>query len=269
MSMGLMNDHHTYSYSQLSSVSECPYGFYLERIEKVETLSNAFAEQGTLIHELIDEWARGKLTKDQLPEEYDRRYADAVVTQFPRILAAKGYTQKAYQVGLEYFQNFDEFAGYKIIGTEEKFKIDLPLSDGTTRPFVGVIDLILEDEMTGELIICDHKSKSKTSFKKAENEMYRQQLMYAAYVKEKLGRFPDRLMFNLFKENGEKMERPFTTQDYDQTMAWAEEMILKIENFEFIDWLETKPQDFFCCNICSVRKVCPNGIEAPYKPKAK
>lgn len=261
--MGLMNEGHVYSYTQLSSVSECPYGFYLERIEKNETVSNAFAEQGTLIHELIDEWARKKLTKEQLPEEYEKRYSDTVVTQFPHILAAKGYTEKAYLLGLDYFRHFDEFAGYTILGTEEKFKIDLPLSDGTTRPFVGIIDLILQDDATGELIICDHKSKTKSSFRRSEDTMYRQQLLYAAYIKEKMDRFPDRLMFNLFKEDGEKMERPFTMEAYEETIQWATDMIHRIEEFEFIDWLETKPQDFFCLNICSVRKECPNGIEQP------
>lgn len=259
--MSLLPEKHVYSYSQLSSFDECPYGFYMERIEKQEQQSNFFAEQGTLIHDLLDKWAKKELTKEQLPIEYDRRYSSEVVTAPPRMLAAKGYTEKAYQLGIDYFENFDEFVGYKVISAEEKFKIDLELNDGTTRPFVGIVDMILQDELTDELIICDHKSKSWSAFKKAEDEMYRQQLLYATYVRQQYGKWPDRMMFNLFKENGDKAERPFTMELYNEAIDWATDTIHKIESYDMLDWLESKEQDFFCTEICSVRKHCPNGIQ--------
>lgn len=260
--MNLLKEDHIYSYSQLSSVSECPFGFYLQRIERVDQQSNGFAEQGTLIHDLLDQWAKGELTKDQLPSEYARRYPEEVVTKFPRVLAAKGYAEKAYNLGIEYFENFDEFAGYTIVGTEEKFETEI---DG--RPFVGIIDMILRDEITDELIVCDHKSKSLAAFKKNEDEMYRQQLLYAKYVFEKYGQWPDRLMFNLFKEGGMKKERRFQMEDYEAAMAWAIEQIHKIEDYDVLEWLECKQPDFFCNEICSVRKHCPNGIAKPASKK--
>lgn len=256
--MGLIDENHVYSYTQLSSVSECPFGFYLSRIEKAEQQSNGFAEQGTLIHDLLDRWAKGELTKEQLPDEYARRYPDEVVTKFPRMLAAKGYAEKAYNLGIEYFTNFDEFAGYTIVATEERFETEL---EG--RPFVGIIDMILRDDLTGELIILDHKSKSLAAFKNSEDEMYRQQLLYAKYVHEKYGQWPDRLMFNLFKEGGKKMERRFSQDDYDAAIAWAVQQIQKIEEYDILEWLECKDPNFFCKEICSVRKHCPNGIAKP------
>lgn len=261
--MGLLKDGHVFSYSQLSSFSECPYNFYLSRIDKVEQLSNGFAEQGTLIHDLLDLWAKGELTKRQLPEEYARRYPDEVVTKFPRMLTAKGYAEKAFNLGLEYFETFDEFAGYTVLNAEEKFRTEI-----AGRPFVGVIDMILKDDVTDELIVLDHKSKSWSAFRKNEDEMYRQQLIYSKYVYEKYGQWPDRMMFNLFKEHGDKAERPFTMEAYEKTMLWAEEQIEKMENFELLDWLETKPEgDFFCHEICSCRRDCHNGKAAPAKRK--
>lgn len=256
--MSLLKENHVYSYSQLSSVSECPYGFYLQRIERAEQQSNGFAEQGTLIHDLLDQWAKGELTKEELPAEYARRYPEEVVTKFPRMLAAKGYTEKAYQLGLDYFENFDEFVGYTILAAEEKFETEI---DG--RPFVGIVDMVIKDDLTDELIILDHKSKSLASFKKSEDDMYKQQLLYAKYVHEKYGQWPDRLMFNLFKEGGMKMERPFRMEDYEKAMFWATQQIHKIEEFDFMDWLECKEPDFFCNEICSVRKHCPNGVAKP------
>ena len=193
--MGLLSNKHVYSYSQLSSFDECSYGFYLQRIEGLEEeASNAFAERGTLIHDLLDQWAKKNLTKEDMLVEYERRYGDEVVTAFPTF--PKGYAQKAYETGVQFLENFDEFKGYEVLSAEEKFKIDLPLADGSTRPFVGIIDLMLREIKTGDLIICDHKSKSMTSFKKDEDKMYRQQYLYATYVNEQYGQYPQRMMFH-------------------------------------------------------------------------
>lgn len=274
--MSLLSDNHIYSYSQLSSFDECPFSFYLERIEakehpeSVTILSNAFSEQGSLIHDILDRWAKGKIAKEDMRSEYERRYSNEVVTQFPRMLAAKGYTQKAYQIGIDYFENFDEFEGYEIISSEEKFKIDLFLSDGTSRPFVGVIDLILKDKQTGQLIICDHKSKSLSSFKKNENIMYRQQHLYCAYFFEKYGCWPDLLMFNLFKEDGLKAQRPFIKEEYNNTIKWATDCIYRIEEFDILEWLQSKQDpDFFCNELCAVRSNCPIGTIKPKSKKEK
>ena len=254
--MGLLPDNHVYSYSQLSSFDECPYGFYLERIEKVDQVQNAFAEQGTLIHDLIDLWAKGQIPIQDLPKEYEKRYADEVVSSWPRMLASKGYAEKTYQQGLQYFENFDGFKGYKIINTEEKFLTTL-----SDRPFTGVIDMVLEDEKTGALIINDHKSKSLSSFKKEEKTVYRQQYLYSKYAKEKYGKYPDVLMFNLFKENGLKRFKDFSVDEYESVLDWAIQIIEKIENYEVLDWLESKEtSDFFCQELCSVRNHCFNSM---------
>ena len=265
--MSMLKDNWVYSYSQLSGFDECPFSFYLERIEKAtEKSSNAFAERGTLIHNIIDEWARGVITTAQMPIEYEKRYANEVTSQFPRMLAAKGYTEKAYNIGLEYMKNFDEFEGDEIIASEDKFQIDLELSDGSTRPFIGIIDMVLKDKSNGNLIVCDHKSKSWSAFKKAEKTMYRQPLLYSAYVKEKYGKYPDVLMFNLFNEGGDKATKPFTMEDYQDAIDWASDCIYKIEEYDLLDWLTSKTEpDFFCESLCSCRSSC--SISAKRKRK--
>ena len=266
--MGMIEEGHIYSYSQLSSFTECPFGFYLDRIEKSKEpkLSNAFAEKGSLIHDIIDKWAKGEISKSQMVDEYVRRYPFEVVTQFPRIMA-KGYAEKAYNLGIEFLEDFDEFEGYEIIATEAEFLIDLELADGTTRPFTGFVDMVLRDKKTDALIVCDHKSKSWSSFKKAEDEMYRQQLLYCAYIYQKFGRYPDYLMFHLFNEHGDKPMRPFTKEAYDETIQWATDCINNIESYEILDWMNSKDSpDFFCQNLCSTRNRC---YVSTLKPKTK
>lgn len=260
--MSLLREGHKYSYSQLSSFSECPYAFYLQRIEGLnEQASNGFAERGSLIHDLLDQWAKGKLKKEDMITEYINRYPSEVVTAWPRMLASKGYAQKAYDSGIEFLENFDEFSGFEIVSSEEEFNIDLPMTNGETRPFIGFIDLILRSETSGNLIVCDHKSKSMTAFKKAEDEMYKQQLLYSIHVKKKYGKYPDALMFHLFNEEGKKVQRAFTEQDLNDTLSWATEQIQKIEGFTMLDWLECKEKpDFYCTQLCSARRECPQGI---------
>ena len=249
----LLEEGHIYSYSQLEQMDSCPYGYYMQRIEHVDETDNAFAQQGSLIHELIDEWAKGELPANQLVTAYRLRYPDEVTAAWPIFLASKGYADKTYQQGLDYFTNFDEFQGYKIIGTEQKFVMEL-----LGRPFQGIIDMILE-ESDGKLILLDHKSKSLSSFRKNQDTMYRQLYIYAKYIYDQYHKWPDKLVFNLFKEGGKKMERLFNEEEYKQTLDWAEKTMNKIESFDEIDFLETRKSDFYCWELCSVRDNCPNG----------
>lgn len=268
--MGLLGDNHVYSYSQLTSFDECKYGFYLQRIEGLqEQAENAFAQKGSLIHDLLDMWAKKILTKDEMIAEYERRYSDEVVSAWPRMMASKGYAKKAYETGLQFLENFDEFEGYEVLSAEEKFTIDLPLTDGTTRPFVGIVDMILKENKSGDLIICDHKSKSLQSFKKDEDNMYRQQLIYATYVIQKYGKV-DALMFHLFNESGVKPQRLFSREQYDEALQWASKQIKDMEEYSVIDWLVCKEKpDFYCWELCSARKSCPNGVMPDFKSKKR
>lgn len=269
--MSLLGDNHVYSYSQLSSFDECRYGFYLRRIEGMEEpTSNAFAERGTLIHDLLDKWAKKILTKPEMIKEYEQRYSDEVVSSWPRVLSSKGYAMKAYEKGIQFLEAFDEFEGYEVLSAEEKFKIDLPLTNGETRPFIGIVDMMLREKSSGDLIICDHKSKSLQSFKKDQDEMYRQQLLYTAYVKEKYGQYPQQLMFHLFNEDGVKPARLFSEDQYIEALEWATKQILGIEKCSVIDWLVCKEKpDYFCWNLCDARKQCPNGVQPDFRSKKK
>lgn len=254
--MGMIRENNKFSFSQLEQADRCPYSYYLERIERVDTAENFWAQSGTLVHELLCEWANGEIDIKDLPQAFEIRYPEAVTASCPPLLASRGYADKAYDQCLSYFQNFEGFPGLEVVSAEQPFTVRI---DG--RPFRGVIDLILRNPETDELIIVDHKSKSMTAFKKAQKTMWRQQYLYSLYVLEKYGRYPDTLAFNLFKE-GLWVERPFDQKEFDETLAWATDMIHKMEEWDFTDWLVTMEKGgLFCHEICSVRHHCPNGIE--------
>lgn len=265
MPLSLLKNDHRFSYSQLTSFSECPFGYYLKHIEGVEDRSNGFAEQGTLIHDILDKWAKKEIKIEDMAAEYERRYSDEVVTSFPRMLTAKGYAEKTYLQGLEYFKNFHGFPGYEVVSAEEKFDMPFELTDGTTRPFIAFVDLVLRNEFTGGLIVVDHKSKSLAEFKRHKEEMYKQQYLYSFFIYKKYNEWPESLMFNLFKAM-ETDEQEFSTEKFEQTMQWATDAIHKIESYDVLDWMECKEQktpgkpDMYCEFICSSRANCPSSI---------
>lgn len=270
---GAIDKRHRYSYSQLTQVDSCPYAYYLNKIEHKEGLSNIFAEIGSLTHDILDEWGKGQFeTTDEMADEFLFRFDLEVVTPPPARLAKLGWVDKQRNNLEDFFRNFDEFKGYKILSTEESFEVEI-----AGRRFVGIVDMICEENDTGALVIYDHKSKKIADFKEHEDEMYKQQYLYAKYVYEKYGRYPDKLAFHLFKENGAKFERPFDLNDYNATLEWAVHQMEKIESNEMMDWMicmeqPTKkngtPDDcFFCENICSYRNICPFGIPVRDRPK--
>ena len=50
-----------WSYSRVKSYFECPRMFYLTYLDEGDQLESAFAQWGSLCHELLDRFARGEL----------------------------------------------------------------------------------------------------------------------------------------------------------------------------------------------------------------
>lgn len=236
--------------------------FKQQYIDKVDSDGNAFSDYGTLCHALLEEWAKGILPEFAQAEEYEKRYDHEITHSFPPF--PKGMPQKYYDAGQKYFETFEGFGSqYKIQTVEEKFEIDI---EG--YKFVGIADLILEDVNTGDIVVIDHKSKSANSMKK-ELGIYRKQLYtYAAFVYHRFGKFPSKLMFNMFKE-GNFIEEDFDIEVYNETMRWIVDTIETII-FE-TDWM-VSPSSYFCRYVCSVFDSCPAKdavLNPPPKQKGK
>lgn len=254
-----------YSYTQLTTYEECHYAYYLKYIEEndIETEGNAFAEYGTLCHKLIDEWAKGDLLIPELADQYEQRYSQEVVHKYPAMMV--GISEKLYDAGLTYFQNFDGFQGLDIIATEKTYFTEI-----AGKKFKGVIDMIAYDNFSDELIILDHKSKSLATYKKEQKTIYNQLLLYSKFVYEEMGRWPDKLAFNLFREGGTIVDKQFTMDEYNKVLGWAEKLINEIEENDMFRSIEMKDQPTFYCNeLCDVRKGCTFGSTRPPRKGSK
>ena len=242
------------SFSQLTSAQECPYGYYLLRIEGVQPISNAFAQAGVLAHELLASWAKGEIPLKELPLLWITKFPVTVTAQLPPYLEGKGYRAKLFESILRYFEHFDGFPDQEVIGVEKTF-----VSSLAGIPFIGVIDLILRNKESGEITLVDHKSCSLASFRKSKEQMYRQLLLYSKYCADEYGVFPSRLRFNLFKENTYD-ERPFDPEDFMAARMWAEKQVSEMKDKDITDWFETRPEYFRCVNLCGCRDRCCFGL---------
>lgn len=227
--------------------------FKLQYIDRVPQDGNYFSDYGTWAHELLENYAKDKIPCFALAEAYQDGYDRAVTHKPPPF--PKGMAEKYYEAGLKYFESFDGFGDeweIAIIDGEPAVECRFEIRIGG-YPFVGIIDLVLRNKHTGAIMVVDHKSKSKNSMDK-ELSTYRKQLyVYAAYIKEKLGVFPEILRFNMFKE-GYFIDEIFNEEAYEDTMNWIVDTIESI--FLESEW-RISESSYFCRFICGVLDHCP------------
>ena len=255
MSENFIVDSMTWSFSRLESFYNCKLGWYKKYIECEHGCGNAFAEYGTLVHQLMEEYFKGDLSIFDLAIEYENRFDGTVIDQFPPNKYVD-MRQSYYYKGQNYLENFDGLINddCKILGVEEKVNFEIG-----GKPFIGFIDLLFRDS-NDKLVFCDHKSAtlkwkkngeiSKTSAEKML--MYkRQQYLYCKALIDK-GTLPDYLAWNFF--NDQKMVMiPFDQNEYEEALQWAEDTIHLIEAEEDF---EPKIDYYYCHNLCDVRENC-------------
>lgn len=212
----------------------------------VEKQDNAFAQYGTLAHQLIEGWAKGTLLPFDLGFEWEQRYPIVVTEPFP--YASKGYDVRYYEAGKKYFDSFSGFGeNWNVVSVEEEF-----FSTIGGYLFRGFADLLLRHEPSGELMLVDHKSTSASSLKKSEVKHSHQTYLYAGMVQEKYGQYPSILQLNYFKA-GKPRIVPFCKEDYAETIRWATDIAAEIS---FEQEFPRREDFYFCNNLCSVRNFC-------------
>ncbi len=247
-----MIDNMTWSYTRLSSFSQCPYEWYLQYIENCSGDNNFYAEFGKYCHVILEKYANGELGLFDLVDYYEAHFDENVGVDV-RDSSGERRT-KYFDLGKSYFENIDiDFDSYEILGVELKcdFKID-------KYPFIGFIDLLLKEKKTGDIILIDHKSSEYPMGKrgkilKSEQEKFkgykRQLYLYCIQVYNDYGVFPKKIGWNYFKAQ-QWLFVNFDEKEFEEAKQWALGVIGEINEAE-----EFPPnQDFFyCMNLCRFR----------------
>lgn len=217
---------------------------------------NAYSQYGKLAHELLEEWAKDELLDADLPIEWENRYRKQVTLPFPKANEEK--EKELFEMGKKYFSNFHGFGNnMDIIAVEEKY-----LTEIEGFRFTGIADLVEKHQVTGELIITDHKTKTAAAMKKDRDKCFKQLYLYSGMVKEKYGEFPKVLAVNAIQANEVSVEI-FNAENYQRTIDWATDIAAQIlveEEFP------RKENWYFCNFICSAREYCmkQQALENPF-----
>ena len=252
-----------WSYSRVKSYFECPRMFYLTYLNESTQMESAFAQWGSLCHELLDRYAKGDLLAFELGDEYDRLYPEKMTERFPWNLW-RDLDALYYDSGKAYFDSFEGFPeNWEIIGSEIEIHVTI-----RGREVRGFIDLLVRDRNDGRLIVVDHKSKSRFKSNQ-ELELYGfQPYLYAEWVFRSYSEYPKELVFNLFRA-GTWITIPFAVEGMEKACDWLEETIGRIyEDEDFPDRVEVRccqrgepileetMSNFFCQCLCCVRHRC-------------
>ena len=256
-------DNMTFSFSSLTLFEQCPYAWYLKYIECRDKASNCYADFGSYCHKILEMYAKEELKKDDLLSYYAKHFN----ASNPLLIDNISY-DKYYSAGALYFKDCSlDLKQYKVLGVEKQVRFKIGRYN-----FIGYIDLLLQD---GELvIILDHKSseypysKSGKLKKKCIDKItsYKRQLyLYAKAVYDEFGVYPDKIMWNYFKE-GQFDPVKFDMQEYEEALKWAESVVDRIYQTDEFNMVE----DYFYCNrLCDFRNGECNKEELSTTSHAK
>lgn len=243
-----------WSFSRLNSYDNgCHYEWKRHYIDCEKAKQGFYGAAGAFAHSLLEKYCKGELGLWDLSPYFEEHFAEEVHYDAPpnKFIDIK---QDWFDKVLNYFDNIDlPIDKYKVCGVEKPldFMVD-------KYPFVGFIDLFLQDHTDGKYILCDHKSSSIKVLKsgaisKSDSDHFlafkRQQYLYSKPIIEEFGEgCIKELWWNMFKD-GRYIKIPFNEKEYQDTLKWAIDTIHRIENET--EWLPN-PSYFYCWNLCGM-----------------
>ena len=251
-------DNMRWSHSRITCYDHCPYSFYLKYIidddEQYLAEGNFYAEVGSFVHLILEKIFNGELSVDDASQYYLEHFDDNVF-----YTTKQSIMDKSYEACAEYFAtvDFEWLKDYEILGVEKEVNVE---TGGYT--FIGYIDLLLRHKETKDIYVIDHKSSAypfkkdgKSVLKKSENDFAKyckQMYLYSKAVYDEYKEYPKWIVWNHFKD--QKIAKiPFVKRDYDESLAWFENVIHRIE---LDNDFEANEEFFYCHNLCEFRNSC-------------
>lgn len=228
----------TFSFSRLSSHDTCPLMWEYNYVDELKGLTNFYAQYGTFAHLIFELYAKGKI-EDPL-YVWDKFYNKRVFQTSPDI---PKWEEKWFNEGREFFARFEWFGG-DTVWTEEHVMIDFD-----SFLFQGFVDRL--ESRGKDLVIVDFKSSKPFTASEIETKG-RQMYLYSRAVKDKLGKYPNKLEFLHFRQNKSTVI-DFSLKEYNTAVDWAKGKVKEIMSAEEFP---PKPNFFFCNNICNFREIC-------------
>mgnify|MGYP006288124109 CR=1 FL=1 len=245
-----------WSHSRISSFEQCPLGWWYSYHYKINrNINNAFAEYGSLCHELIQHQMvfKQRGMPLQTNEEMKDYFQNGFYHMSTKFLSSKMKREYLYD-GIDYFRNWDSFEGYNVKAIEEFTNWEM-----ADYPCYGGMDLLLEKD--DKFYLIDHKSSKPYDAQKM-NKKIKQLYFYGPAVKSLFGKHPEYVGFNFFRKNKLQIFE-WDTDKFVNMLEWFESTVKKIKaTKDFV----ANPNAFFCNHICNHRFTCPKKSNTKKKP---
>lgn len=242
-----------WSYSSVKLYETCPYAFNLRYVQDIEEETNAMAEHGGFVHELLESYFKGDKLAFELVYEFEENYGEKVKHRFPYYNMYKSF----YDSTIKYLSNFEGIPdNCKVLFVEREITgIISPGLDTPTKGvrFIGYIDLVYEDDKG--IVIVDHKSHGKWKNRRERKEYFRQLYLYAYCLHQQGLPLPHKLVFNKYRTD-EWDEEIFNENDYHEAVAWLYNEVGKIMIEK--EW-NCNIDSFYCSNLCGFSDCVWNG----------
>lgn len=282
------NVNKTWSFSKVEVYLRDKYEYFLKYVLKIKGDRNdsGYGDFGGLVHDTIEDYYNGKLTKEQVLSQYDNKSVelDMLGKKFDRTDEKKNenYRQE-YDICVRHYLERIEKPKNKFI-TEKPIILQL----APKIVMVGFIDLL--EYIGNDLVITDFKTS--IIFSKADMEEKTAQLMlYAQAIKEKAGLenfehlkiqydFIKYVTVKYLQLNGSEKSRNIKRSEIGVSLSSAAKTFLKkagydenkiqsyISQMEFTNSIECLPQeiqDKFSVSKCIVGVELSNDIIEKFK----
>jgi RecB family exonuclease len=240
-----------WSFSRIESFSTCPYCFYLQYIQGIKGKDSFFGQYGSFIHEILEQYNKGKLFTFELLEKYENEYNEKVTESVTDVISTSYYNK-----GYEYFSNFEE-PDYEVLACENEYKFKIGEFN-----FTGKIDVETRNA------IRDYKTKKGKAYKRRPKDNplirtmtdgrfidlneFKQLYIYCIPFFDKYGYYPEELILDLVKEN-DVYKLKFDINDFELCKQMELDEIQKI--YDAVEFTKTE-DEFWCNNICGQRFNC-------------
>lgn len=282
------NVNKTWSFSKVETYIRDKYEYFLKYVIKVKGDRNdsGYGDFGTLVHDTIEKYYNGEITKQQVLEEYDNKSVelDMLGKKFDRTDENKNEKYRnEYDTCVRHYLKEIEKPNNKFI-TEKPIILQL----APKIVLIGYIDLL--EYIGNDLIITDFKTS--TIFSKADMEDKTAQLMlYAEAIREKIKAenfdhikiqydFIKYVTVKYLQLNGTEKLRNIKRSEIGTSLSSAAKTFLKkagydenkiesyISQMEFTNSIECLPQeiqDKFSINKCIVGVELSQDIIKKFK----
>lgn len=224
------------------------------------SIEGVFGQYGTLIHNILERYAKGELVEFELSSEYKNNFSKIVTEHFPH----NNYVdlgERYYNQGLEFFNNFEGFGDIKILDAEQEYFFKIGNYNFTGKIDLECVDQIIDHKTKGELHVKRlTKKHNKNDYIQMVDGRYIpfgyfiQQYTYCIPYKEKYGVYPKKLSLNMVRIN-DWYEIEFNMNDFERAKQWLIHRIEEIyKTEEFVKGTDVTP--FWCNCVCSQRLNC-------------